>query len=69
LNTVGLRRRGFSSVKIEEIKTIYRIIFQERRNTNVALDYIEQNFEPSFERNEILNFIRSSKRGIVKGVL
>lgn len=68
LNSIGLRRRGFSSAKIEEIKAIYRIIFQEKRNTHSALEFIEQNFEPTFERNEILHFIRMSKRGIVKGV-
>ncbi|WP_132989034.1 acyl-ACP--UDP-N-acetylglucosamine O-acyltransferase [Flavobacterium zhairuonense] len=68
LNIVGLRRRGFSSEKIEEIKAIYRIIFQEKRNTKSALELIEQNFEPTFERDEILNFIKVSKRGIVKGI-
>lgn len=69
LNVVGLRRRGFSSDKIEEIKSIYRIIFQEKRNTTNALELIELNFEPTFERDEILNFIKSSKRGIVKGII
>ncbi|WP_431243164.1 acyl-ACP--UDP-N-acetylglucosamine O-acyltransferase [Flavobacterium sp. P21] len=69
LNIVGLRRRGFSSEKIEEIKAIYRIIFQERRNTKNALELIELNFEPTFERDEILNFIKLSKRGIIKGII
>ncbi|MDQ6471917.1 acyl-ACP--UDP-N-acetylglucosamine O-acyltransferase [Flavobacterium sp. LHD-80] len=68
LNSVGLRRRGFTSAKMEEIKAIYKIIFQEKRNTKNALEYIEENFEPTVERDEILNFIKSSKRGIVKGV-
>ncbi|TDP01047.1 acyl-ACP--UDP-N-acetylglucosamine O-acyltransferase [Flavobacterium sp. 245] len=69
LNVVGLRRRDFSLKKIEEIKAIYRIIFQEKRNTKKALELIEQNFEPTFVREEILNFIKSSKRGIVKGIM
>lgn len=69
LNVVGLRRRGFSLEKIEEIKSIYRIIFQERRNTKNALELVELNFEPAFERDEILNFIKSSKRGIIKGII
>ncbi|WPO79655.1 acyl-ACP--UDP-N-acetylglucosamine O-acyltransferase [Flavobacterium sp. KACC 22761] len=69
LNIVGLRRRGFSSEKIEEIKAIYRIIFQEKRNIKSALELIEQNFEPTYERDEILNFIKSSNRGIVKGII
>lgn len=67
LNVVGLRRRGFSSDKIEEIKSIYRIIFQEKRNTKSAIEYVENEFAPTKERNLILNFIKNSKRGIVKG--
>lgn len=67
LNIIGLRRRGFSSEKIEEIKSIYRVIFQEKRNTKSALEYVENEFSPTEERNLILNFIKTSKRGIVKG--
>jgi len=67
LNLVGLRRRGFDQNKINEIKDIYRIIFQENRNTTNALELIEAQFKQSHERNLILNFIRESKRGILKG--
>ncbi|MBS7255319.1 acyl-ACP--UDP-N-acetylglucosamine O-acyltransferase [Flavobacterium branchiicola] len=69
LNITGLKRRGFTLEKINEIKSIYRILFQEKRNTKLALDYIELNFEQSHERDEILTFIRLSERGIIKGVL
>lgn len=37
LNTIGLRRRGFDSYKIDELRSIYRVLFQERRNTKFAL--------------------------------
>ncbi len=67
LNSIGLRRRGFSFEKIDEIKSIYKIIFQEKRNTKSALEFVEHNFESTFEREEILNFIRDSTRGIIKG--
>lgn len=68
LNTVGLKRRGFSSERIDEIKSIYRVIFQSNKNTKQALEFVEMNFEPSIERNLILDFIKCSKRGIVKGI-
>lgn len=68
LNVVGLRRRNFSLEKIEEIKAICKIIFQENRNTKNALQLIESTFETTLERDEILNFIKMSKRGIVKGM-
>lgn len=67
LNVVGLKRRGFESHKINELKEIYRIIFQENRNISFALELIENQFEKSPERDEILSFIKQSKRGIVKG--
>ncbi|CAM3683253.1 acyl-ACP--UDP-N-acetylglucosamine O-acyltransferase [Flavobacterium chungbukense] len=67
LNLVGLKRRGFDSNKLEELKAIYRILFQERRNAKLALHLIENQFEATEERNKILDFVNHSKRGIVKG--
>ncbi|MBV5312429.1 MAG: acyl-ACP--UDP-N-acetylglucosamine O-acyltransferase [Prolixibacteraceae bacterium] len=67
INTVGLNRRGFESAKINEIKEIYRVVFQEKRNITHALELIEANFERTFERDEIVRFIRNSTRGIIKG--
>ncbi|MDP5200846.1 acyl-ACP--UDP-N-acetylglucosamine O-acyltransferase [Flavobacterium sp. DG2-3] len=44
LNTVGLKRRGFVSAKIDELRAIYRVLFQEKRNTKFALELIENEF-------------------------
>lgn len=68
VNRVGLRRRGFTPEQIEEIHGIYRVIYQGGLNTTDACIKIEADFKPSAERDIILNFIRSSKRGIIKGV-
>ncbi|MBN2484511.1 MAG: acyl-ACP--UDP-N-acetylglucosamine O-acyltransferase, partial [Bacteroidales bacterium] len=51
LNSVGLRRRGFSNEKINEIQEIYRIIYQKGLNNSDALKNIEQNILESAERN------------------
>lgn len=67
INVVGLKRRGFDSEKIDELKEIYRIIFQQKKNTAIALEYIESNFKQTKERDEILSFIKKSTRGIIKG--
>lgn len=67
LNTVGLKRKGFDSCKIDELRSIYRVLFQERRNTKFALELIAERFEETVERNKILNFVHQSKRGIIKG--
>ena len=67
INSIGLNRRGFESFKINELKEIYRIIFQEGRNISHALELIETNFKMTPERDEIIHFIRNSTRGIIKG--
>ncbi len=67
INSVGLRRRGFSSDTINEIQEIYRIIFLKKYNVTKALDIIEAEFNPTVERDEIINFVQNSQRGIMKG--
>ncbi|MCU0417626.1 MAG: acyl-ACP--UDP-N-acetylglucosamine O-acyltransferase [Cytophagaceae bacterium] len=68
INSVGLRRRGFSNEKINEIQEIYRVIYLKGYNNSQALDYLEVNFPPSKERDEIINFMNNSDRGIMKGL-
>lgn len=67
INSVGLRRRGYSNEKIFEIQKIYRAIFQMKLNVSQAVSYIEKEMLPTVERDEILTFIQNSPRGIVKG--
>jgi len=67
VNLVGLRRRGFTNDQIRTIKDIYDIIYFSGFNVTDALDRVEQGFPQSPERDTILNFIRGSKRGIIKG--
>jgi len=67
LNTVGLTRRGFEKERIDEIHNIYRAIYQNGMNITQALEYIEKNFRPSPDRDYILDFIRASERGIIRG--
>ncbi|WP_017257925.1 acyl-ACP--UDP-N-acetylglucosamine O-acyltransferase [Pedobacter arcticus] len=66
INSVGLRRKGFSPEKINEIQEIYRVLFVKNNNVTKALDIIEADFEPTEERDEIINFIRNSNRGVMK---
>ncbi len=67
INSVGLRRRGFSSEKITEIQEIYRYIFLKGLNNSKSLELVELELRPSKERDEIINFMRNSDRGIMKG--
>ena len=66
VNSVGLKRRGFSLESINEILNIYRIIYNKGLNTTQALNYIEEEVPATNERDEIVTFIRDSGRGIIK---
>jgi UDP-N-acetylglucosamine acyltransferase len=68
VNIVGLRRRGFTSDQIRSIKDMYDIIYNNGTNVSDALAKIELGFPQSEERDTILAFIRSSKRGIIRGM-
>ncbi|NJB35572.1 MULTISPECIES: acyl-ACP--UDP-N-acetylglucosamine O-acyltransferase [Flavobacteriaceae] len=67
INSIGLRRRGFDAAKIREIQNIYRFLYQKNYNNSQAAEIIEAEMEATPERDEILQFIRDSQRGIMKG--
>ncbi len=67
INIVGLRRRGFTSDQIRNIKDIYDMIYASGLNVSDACAKVEAGFPESEERDTILDFIRNSKRGIVRG--
>ena len=66
-NKIRLERNNFNKSDINNISSIYRIIFQEGNNISKAIEIIEKNEETSNEKKEILKFIKNSKSGIVKG--
>lgn len=66
INIIGLRRNGFSNETIEAIHNAYRIIYQSGLNTTNALSKIEEEIAMIPEIEYIINFIRSSERGIIK---
>ena len=67
INSIGLTRRGFEKERIDEIHNIYRAIYQNGMNVSQALEYVDKEFEPSPDRDYILEFIRQSERGIIRG--
>lgn len=67
VNSIGLRRRGFSNDKINEIQDIYRIFYLSGLNNTEALDKIKMELNPSAERDDIIKFIEDSNRGMMRG--
>ena len=66
LNLVGLRRRGFSAELIENIHNTYRLLYQREKLREECLAQIRAEVPRSKEIEYILDFVTSSKRGIIK---
>ena len=66
LNLVGLRRRGFSAELIENIHNTYRLLYQREKLREECLAQIRAEVPMSKEIEYILDFVTSSKRGIIK---
>ncbi len=66
INSVGLNRRGFTPEQIHTIQEVYRLIYQGGLNTSQALEQIEGTIAKTPERDLIVDFVRSSARGILR---
>ncbi|MDO5395974.1 MAG: acyl-ACP--UDP-N-acetylglucosamine O-acyltransferase [Bacteroidales bacterium] len=69
VNSIGLRRRNFSSETIRDIQDIYRFLYLSGLNVTDAVARIEAELPATPERDEIILFVRNSKRGIIKGYI
>ena len=65
VNKVGLHRRGYTSEQIDAIADVYRAIYDSGLNITQSLEVAGQ-LPESPERDTIINFVRASKRGIVR---
>lgn len=68
LNKVGLRRNGFTRETINKIDAAYRILFHSDLLHNDALEKVEEELGGNSAVDELVSFIRASKRGVVKRV-
>jgi UDP-N-acetylglucosamine acyltransferase len=66
LNLVGLRRRGFSRERLQNLKEIFQILFYSELNTAQAAERIQAEFSSNEDAREVLDFIGGSQRGFVK---
>ncbi len=67
INSIGLRRRGYSNEIIRDIQEIYRFLYLSGLNNSDAIERIEAELPASKERDDIILFVRNSQRGIIKG--
>lgn len=67
VNVVGLKRAGFDERRIRKIREAFRILFRKGRNLSLAMKEIESNSEISTDLTALLEFIKSSQRGVCFG--
>ena len=68
VNSIGLKRRGFEEQTIRDIEDVYRLIFVQNQNITIAMTLAENELKESEIKSEIFDFIRSSPKGIMKGI-
>lgn len=67
VNSIGLRRRGFSNEQIQQIQDIYRTVYHRGLNTTRAIAILEQEGPQGTHKDEVLSFLKNSGRGIIRG--
>ena len=66
VNKIGLRRRGFSQEQIETIEKAYRVLYSSGLMFTEAIKRIESEFSNSREATAVVDFLKSSTRGIIR---
>jgi UDP-N-acetylglucosamine acyltransferase len=66
-NRIGLERRGFPAETIESLQTAFRLLTRSQLNTSQAIERIRAELPAGPELDELVGFIESSTRGVIKG--
>ena len=65
-NRIGLERRGFQTPTIDGLQTAFRLLTRAKLNTTQALERIRAEVPSSPELEELIAFLLSSERGVIK---
>ena len=65
INSIGLRRNGFSINTRKVIKEAYRLLFREKLSREKALVEIKNTLPINTEIKKIISFIENSNRGLI----
>lgn len=69
VNSVGLRRRGYSDEDVREIEDVYRTIYVQNNNITKGLEAVKEQMKGSPISEEIIRFIEGSDKGIIRGMI
>jgi len=66
INTKGLRRRDFGNDQIAELRRAYRVLYRSQLDLRTAIERIEADHGSDERVNELLDFLKTSERGIIR---
>lgn len=69
VNSVGLRRRGYSDDEVREIEDVYRMLYVQNNNISKGIQAIREHLPASNIRDLILEFVESSDKGVIRGMI
>lgn len=69
VNSIGLRRRGFSDEAVRDIEDVYRNIYVLNNNVSKGIQTVKEQMPNSIHAKEIIEFIESSEKGIIRGMI
>jgi UDP-N-acetylglucosamine acyltransferase len=69
VNSVGLRRRGYTDDQVREIEDVYRILYVQNSNVSKGIKQIEEQLPATPLRDEIIDFIKTSEIGVIRGMI
>jgi UDP-N-acetylglucosamine acyltransferase len=68
VNSIGLRRRGFSDDQVKNIEDTYRILYVQNSNVSAGIKIADVELSDSEEKTKIIDFIKGSTKGIMRGI-
>jgi UDP-N-acetylglucosamine acyltransferase len=69
VNSIGLRRRGYSDEDVKEIEDIYRMLYVQNANMTKGIEQVKASFPETKIRAIIIDFIESQDKGVIKGMI
>jgi len=69
VNSVGLRRRGFADEDVRTIEDVYRILYVQNNNISKGIKAIKETLPESDLRNQIIDFVTNSEKGVIRGMI
>lgn len=69
VNAVGLKRRGFTDEQVRHIEDIYRVLYIQNNNLTKAVDIADKEVADSDHKKMVLDFIRESDKGVIRGMI